>query len=89
MGTFRYPKHDEIIEMLGGSAGFFQVIVFVASVISFATEGFLIYNLAYLNFLPIYMCVNQKDGSTFQCERLDTCRPEYNDGHFYIDKSKH
>lgn len=87
MGNFRYHKHDDIIQMLGGSAGFFQVMVFLASVISFATEGFLIYNLAFLNFLPTYICVN-KDGSTFQCERLETCRPEYNDGNFYADKSK-
>ena len=85
MGNFRYHNHDEIIAKLGGSAGFFQVMVFLASVISFATEGFLIYNLAYLNFLPTYMCVN-KDGSTFQCERLETCSPKYNDGHFFADK---
>lgn len=87
MGNFRYLKHDDIISMLGGSAGFYQAMVFLASCISFSTEGFLVYNLAFLNFLPTYMCVN-KDGSTFQCERLETCDPEYNDGNFYADKSK-
>ena len=58
MANFKYMDHDEIIARIGGSFGRFQIIAYLMCLILFSTEGFLIYNLAYLNLEPHYQCVN-------------------------------
>ena len=77
MKTMKYMQHDEIINMIGGSFGRFQMLAYVMCLILFSTEGFLIYNLAYLNLEPKYMCVNEK-GVAHHCNRLETCLPQFN-----------
>ena len=56
---FQYLKHDEIIERIGGSMGRFQWIAYYATLVGFCTEGFLVYNLAFLNLLPQYVCFDE------------------------------
>ena len=53
-----YFKHDEIVERLGGSFTRFHQVAYFACLINFSTEAFLVYNLAFLNLLPNYECVN-------------------------------
>lgn len=74
---FKYLKHDEIIERIGGSCGRFQIMSYYATMVAFITEGFLIYNLAFLNLLPKYVCIDAL-GDFKDCDRLDTCTPEFN-----------
>mmetsp|Transcript_6148 Transcript_6148/g.9877 ORF Transcript_6148/g.9877 Transcript_6148/m.9877 type:complete len:254 (+) Transcript_6148:84-845(+) len=83
--NIKYFNHDEIISRTGGPWGRFQLIVLFACLISFSTEGFLIYNLAYLNLPPPYYCI---DGSGFvnSCEMGDTCENIYN--HDFTDVAK-
>ena len=76
MANFKYMDHDEIIARVGGSFGRFQIIAYIMCVILFSTEGFLIYNLAFLNLEPKYMCVNES-GLSSRCQRLDTCNPAF------------
>jgi hypothetical protein len=71
MNQYRYLKHDEIIE---NSFSKFQVIAFCSCLIAFSVEGYIIYNLAYLNLLPIYNCFDV-DGTKFPCDRHETCLP--------------
>ena len=44
--------------------------------ISFSSEGYLIYSLTYLLLMPEYFCVN--NGVAFNCESEDTCLRRYN-----------
>ena len=54
--------------------------------IAFSTEGFLIYNLAFLNLVPYYQCYDS-DGHRKLCDRLETCKPEFNDDYGTYDPS--
>jgi hypothetical protein len=45
--------------------------------IFFSTEGFLIYNLAFLNLENHYLCYNEL-GVAHACKALETCKPKYN-----------
>jgi len=74
---FKYLKHDEIIERIGGSCGRFQFISYYATMIAFVTEGYLIYNLAFLNLLPEYVCIDAL-GVGRDCNRYATCTDEFN-----------
>ena len=53
------------------------MMAYAMCLVLFSTEGFLIYNLAYLNLEPKFQCVSASGNST-ACTRLDTCSPEYN-----------
>jgi hypothetical protein len=46
--------------------------------ILFMTEGFLMYNIAFLTLEPKYMCINGA-GIKTECQRLDTCKFVYNE----------
>ena len=76
MSNCKYLDHDEIVKRMGGSFGRFQIVAYIMCLILFSTEGFLIYNLAFLNLEPKYKCVNT-NGLIFKCQRLDTCSPLY------------
>ena len=80
-----YFRHDEIIARLGGSLTKFQKLAYIACLISFSTEAYLIYNLAFLNFLPSYTCSNGVD-PPFACTREMTCTPAFN--HLVSETSK-
>lgn len=76
MSTFKYCEHDDIINLIGGSFGRFQILAYLMCMILFSTEGFLIYNMAYLTLEPKYMCVDEK-GVSSVCNRMDTCKPKF------------
>ena len=63
---------------MGGSLAHFQRIAYVACLISFSTEAFLVYNLAYLNLQPKYKCVNSAKPEAFVCKREATCSANFN-----------
>ena len=69
MSQYKYLKHDEII---GNSREKFQIMAFISCLIAFSMEGYLVYNLAYLNLLPIYNCIDES-GSSKACSRQHTC----------------
>lgn len=69
MSQYKYLKHDEIIDSASSK---FQIVAFASCLIAFSMEGFLVYNLAYLNLLPIYNCFSE-DGTSSVCHRQQTC----------------
>ena len=72
-----YFKHDEIVARIGGSTTRFHKLAYMACLISFSTEAYLIYNLAFLNLLPTFYCSNGVD-SPFVCSRHMTCQDAFN-----------
>lgn len=73
-----YFRHDDIIKRMGGSIAHFQRIAYVACLISFSTEAFLVYNLAFLNLQPKYKCVDSSKREPFNCKREATCSSNFN-----------
>lgn len=51
------------------------------AILSFITEGILVYSLAFLTLMPDYEC--SKNGQTYRCTRDETCE---NNMSFYINK---
>ena len=51
--------------------------------ISYATEGYLVYNMVYLCLMPIYSCDNLK-GDFYECSNYETCSSEVLD--FRVEK---
>jgi hypothetical protein len=51
------------------------------AIISFITEGILVYSLAFLTLMPDYYCTSK--GHTYRCTREETCE---NNMTFYINK---
>ena len=68
-------EHDKIIDLAGGSFGKFQEVVMVACMISYAAEGYLVYNIVYLCLMPSYSCNNLK-GEFYECSNYETCSAE-------------
>ena len=65
-------KHDQIIDATGGSFRRFQKIALLACMISYASEGYLVYNMVYLCLMPLYSCQDEY-GSIYPCHNIDTC----------------
>lgn len=77
--------HDEIIKKNGGSFGRFQKFALSACTLSYASDGFLVYNLVYLCLMPDYSCVGE-DGVSVQCSAEQTCESgtEFSEGKVYV-----
>ena len=76
-------EHDRIIDLAGGTFGKFQKTVLAACMISYAAEGFLVYNMVYLCMMPVFSCNNLR-GEYYECSNFETCSSEVLD--FRVEK---
>jgi hypothetical protein len=52
------------------------MIALTMTLISFVTEGYVLYPLAYLALMPDYICV--QNGTAIHCSNEISCTPEFN-----------
>eukprot|EP00347_Sterkiella_histriomuscorum_P023726 403333595 len=64
--------YEQILDRVGGF-GKFQVIGVAMSIISFITEGCLIYSFSFLTLMPDYLCNDDGLSTPYHCQKAQTC----------------
>lgn len=83
--TYKILDYDQIIIRVGGF-GRFQWLANLMTMISFITEGCLIYSFAFLTLMPDYICLSST-GSPQSCTNQDTCQIDQQNSLFQSGQS--